>query len=162
MKSIEPGTQCWCHLRARRHGRVEDISHERGLAIVQQWIRALTQADFTALATPSCPCVKRALARGVSFATQAGVALYVVDHNKSRGHAPTAKQLLEEGETPAVERTATADSQTSSPGNIRARHEMAAARWRRRWFATVGRMRVREHLNVDALRRKVRLAVRKN
>ena len=155
-QSLELATHCWCHHQAQRHAREEDISRERGRTIVEQWIRALTPADASKLTTPTSPSVKRAVAKGENFAKQAGVALWVMEHNKNRGHAPTTKQLLSAWGTPAVERTATADNLTPSPDNIRGRHAMAAVRWRRRWFATVGRVRVREHLNVDAMRNKVR------
>ena len=122
----------------------------------------MTEADVGSLKTPHSDYQGRAIAKGVSYAKQAGMALWVMDNNKNRGHAPTTRQLLEEWGTPAVERTAIANTDPASPVSNRARHGMAAVRWRRRWFATVGRMRVREHLNVDAMRQKVRRLITKN
>jgi hypothetical protein len=156
--SFELAAQCWCQQRQAHHCCAEQVSQTKALQVVRKWVDAVTPADLNEISNPSTPKIERAVSRGIKFVKQAGMAIWVLDHNRKRGHAPTTAQLLEEWGTPAFERTAIADTDSHARCAL-ARHRKQASRWRAQWFARFGRIRVREHLPVDNMRQKVRRPV---
>ena len=151
---IELSAQCWCQQRQVHHCTAERISTKKGQLIVRKWVNAVTADDLDEISNTTTPKIERALAQGINFVKQAGMAIWVLDHNRRRGHAPTTAQLLQEWGTPAFERTVIAETEPDKRCT-RARHSVAATRWRTKWFARFGRVRVRERLNVDNVRQKV-------
>jgi len=123
-QSIALAAHCLCVHRQAKKCHNEVVTMDEARKIVDQWILSSTDEDLAILANPSTDAVTLAVEAGRLFAKQAGMATWVLTHNRNKGHAPTSNQVLIHWGNLTVERTATVGTFPRRSGPERARKAM--------------------------------------
>jgi len=154
-KNLELAAECWARRRQHHICVNEDVSLSVGLRVVQEWVDEVDDTFWNELLNRTTDECQRARAEARKFLADAHAAVWTLAGNRNKGHAPTTRQVHAERaaiesslqrhptERSAVERSTTAIRKWGS-------------RWRKSWTFKFGKLKAREHMDVDTVRLKAR------
>jgi len=150
--SVELATHCWCSRRRQQHCVGEEVTAERGRALVQEWIDTTTEAEWDALRTSTLSLAIRLREEARQFVLDAQTAVWASRCNKQKGHAPTSRQLRAARDQ--LEHQGTELAAAAVPAAPQKAASRWAHRWRSRWVFKYGKIQARERMEPLDMRAK--------
>ena len=151
--TTELAAHYWIGIRTQCGCRNEDVSWERAVSVVSEWIASASVEDFHEAREPVTPAGVQAHRAAVEFLGGAGAALWASRMVRERGHAPSSHEVWREHEN-VVNAGDPASDDNICCARASNRLRSWARRWRRRWLFKKGKVKLRQRFAVDELRTK--------
>ena len=152
--SLELAVNCWMRRRRQSHCAEEDMSTARGEHLVRLWVDEVDDEFWEALRSRNTAECRKAREEANKFLSNAHAAVWALQNNVNKGHAPTTQQLWDEKER-AAEVLHQGDGERSAPSATQNAMKMWG-KWRVLWNFKYGKLRGRDRHDVEELRSKVR------
>ena len=112
--SLELAVNCWMRRRRQSHCAEEDMSTARGEHLVRLWVDEVDDEFWEALRSRNTAECRKAREEANKFLSNAHAAVWALQNNVNKGHAPTTQQLWDEKER-AAEVLHQGDGERSAP-----------------------------------------------
>jgi hypothetical protein len=152
--SLELAVNCWMRRRRQSHCADEDVSAARGEHLIRLWVDEVDDEFWESLRSRDTAECRKAREEANRFLSNAHAAVWALQNNVKKGHAPTTQQLWDEKER-AAEVLQRIDGERSAPSSTKNAMNMWGKKWRVSWNFKYGKLRGRDRHDVEELRSKV-------
>ena len=116
--SLELAVNCWMRRRRQSHCADEDMSAARGEHLIRLWVDEVDDEFWESLRSRDTAECRRAREEANRFLSNAHAAVWALQNNVKKGHAPTTQQLWDEKER-AAEVLQQVDGERSAPSSTK-------------------------------------------
>lgn len=152
-KNLELAAECWARRRKHYMCANEDVSLAVGRRVVQEWVAEVDDSFWHELLNRATDECQRARTEARRFLADAHAAVWTLAGNRNKGHAPTTLQV--HAERAAVERSLQRHltERSAVERSTRAIRKWGSM-WRKSWTFKYGKLKAREHMDIDTMRLK--------